>query len=55
MTSLYNRYRPTKLEDVIGQDAVVKSLQAHVKKNNVPEVILFAGGSAAAPFIYTLF
>ena len=45
MTSLYNRYRPTKLEDVIGQDAVVKSLQAHVKKNNVPEVILFAGGS----------
>jgi len=38
------KYRPKKLEDVIGQDDVVRSLKAFVKARNMPN-LLFAGPS----------
>ncbi len=36
------KYRPLKLEDVAGQEGVVKTLRAFVKANNMPN-LLFAG------------
>ena len=36
------KYRPRKLEDVVGQDGIIERLQAYVKTRNVPHLI-FAG------------
>ncbi len=36
------KYRPSKLDDVIGQEHVVKSLKAYVKSGSIPHM-LFAG------------
>lgn len=41
---LYKKYRPQKLEDVVGQDAVVKQLRGKLKKG-LPQAVLFAGPS----------
>lgn len=41
---LYKKYRPNVWEDVIGQDAVVKSLKNAVAKNKVPVSYVFIGG-----------
>ena len=44
MTALYNKYRPNKLEDVVGQSQVVKSL-SKVVTNNRAHSFLFTGPS----------
>jgi len=36
------KYRPSKLDEVVGQEHVVKSLKAYVKSGNIPHM-LFAG------------
>jgi replication factor C small subunit len=36
------KYRPKKLEDVVGQDEIIERLKAYVKTENVPH-LLFAG------------
>ena len=36
------KYRPSKLDEVIGQEHIVKSLKAYVKSGNIPH-LLFAG------------
>ena len=38
---LYRRYRPTKLDDVVGQDAAVKTLRGYGR--NIPSALLFHG------------
>jgi len=43
-TALYRKYRPQDFSDVIGQDHVVKVLEASVKSGNIAHSYLFAGG-----------
>jgi len=40
---LYRKYRPTTFADVVGQDAVVKTLEAQVANGTVGHAYLFAG------------
>lgn len=40
---LYRKYRPTKFEDVIGQDHVVKVLEGAIKLGNISHAYLFSG------------
>ncbi len=40
---LYRKYRPAKFKDVIGQDHVVKVLEAEAKSGNISHAYLFAG------------
>lgn len=40
---LYRKYRPKKFEDVIGQDHVVKVLEAQVKSGDIAHAYVFAG------------
>lgn len=40
---LYRKYRPQKFSDVVGQDAVVKTLEAQVKLGTFGHAYLFAG------------
>lgn len=42
---LHVRYRPTKLEDVIGQDSVVRSLKTVLKSKSLAHSYLFTGPS----------
>src|SRR5580704_7815862 len=45
MPDLANQYRPTKFEEVIGQDRVIKALKAYLDRNSeLPPCILFSGG-----------
>lgn len=37
--------RPTKWEDIIGQDTIIKGLKNFLKQKNVPNCIVFAGSS----------
>lgn len=41
--ALYRKYRPTKFKDVIGQDHVVKVLEAEVKSGDISHAYLFSG------------
>lgn len=41
--ALYRKYRPAKFKDVIGQDHVVKVLEAEAKSGNISHAYLFAG------------
>ena len=43
MKSLYRKYRPTKLADVIGQDQVVGPLDSALKNGRVSHAYLFVG------------
>ncbi len=40
---LYRKYRPTKFSEVVGQDHVVKVLEAEVKSGEISHAYLFAG------------
>lgn len=40
---LYRKYRPAKFKDVIGQDHVVKVLEAEAESGNIAHAYLFAG------------
>ncbi|HUU41395.1 MAG TPA: AAA family ATPase [Desulfatiglandales bacterium] len=40
---LYKKYRPKKLENMIGQDSCVKVLQSKLKANKIPHFLLFTG------------
>ena len=42
---LYKKHRPKTLEDVLGQEKVLPSLQRMIKNNSVPHTILFSGPS----------
>ncbi|MFZ2522928.1 MAG: DNA polymerase III subunit gamma/tau [Minisyncoccia bacterium] len=41
--ALYRKYRPGKFKDVIGQEHVVKVLEAEAKSGNISHAYLFAG------------
>jgi DNA polymerase-3 subunit gamma/tau len=43
MEVLYRKYRPQKFADVVGQDSVVKTLEAQVKNGSISHAYLFAG------------
>lgn len=40
---LYKRFRPTKLADIIGQNAAVKQLEGYISGGNIPHVLGFFG------------
>ena len=42
--TLYRKYRPKTFEDVIGQDAVIKTLQNSIEKQTLTHAYLFSGG-----------
>jgi DNA polymerase-3 subunit gamma/tau len=44
---LYQKYRPKRFKDVVGQTNVVKMLLGMVKRNKVPNSILFSGPSGS--------
>ena len=41
--SLYRKYRPQSFNEVLGQDAIVKSLESALKSGNISHAYLFAG------------
>lgn len=41
--ALYRKYRPQKLEDVVGQEVVVKTLTNQIKNNRISHAYLFCG------------
>ena len=41
--ALYRKYRPSKFADVIGQEHVVKVLEAEAKSGEISHAYLFAG------------
>src|SRR5215831_11854807 len=43
MTALYRKYRPQDFDEVVGQDAVVRTLKNAVARNEVRQAYLFAG------------
>lgn len=43
MKALYRKYRPTKLSEVIGEEQVVKNLEASLKKGRISHAYLFTG------------
>jgi DNA polymerase-3 subunit gamma/tau len=43
ISDLYRKYRPTKFEDVVGQDQAVTVLQNKLQTENLPHVVLFSG------------
>ncbi|MBO4535434.1 MAG: DNA polymerase III subunit gamma/tau, partial [Clostridia bacterium] len=42
-TSLYRKYRPKTFDEVIGQDAIVRTLRNMVTLSNVSRAYLFTG------------
>ena len=38
-----SEYRPKNFEEMIGQDAIVKTLSNAIKKDNIPQALLFCG------------
>ena len=43
MTALYRKYRPQGFDEVVGQDAVVRTLQNAIEQEQVRQAYLFAG------------
>jgi DNA polymerase III gamma/tau subunit len=43
MAELVHKYRPKSLDEVVGQDAAVQSLQGHIKNGGLPHAFLFTG------------
>lgn len=43
MKSLYRKYRPLRLEDVVGQEQVVQPLSNSIKQNKISHAYLFTG------------
>jgi len=43
--SLYKKYRPRRLSDLLGQDGAVSSLKMLIEQERVPQVILLSGPS----------
>ena len=43
MASLYRKHRPRTFADVVGQEHVVRTLQAAVEQDRVAHAYLFAG------------
>ena len=42
-TSSASEYRPKNFEEIIGQDAIVKTLNNAIDKENIPQALLFCG------------
>ena len=42
-TSSASEYRPKNFEEMIGQDAIVKTLKNAIEKDNIPQALLFCG------------
>ena len=43
MTALYRKYRPQDFDEVVGQEAVVRTLKNAVERGQVRQAYLFAG------------
>jgi DNA polymerase III subunit gamma/tau len=43
MTALYRKYRPLDFDDVVGQEAVVRTLRNAIERDEVRQAYLFAG------------
>ena len=41
--SLYKKYRPSNLDEIVGNKEIIASLQKLVKKKTIPQTILFTG------------
>lgn len=45
MEELYKKYRPKDLDQIVGQDVAVRTLEAFIEQDSVPHFILFTGPS----------
>ena len=43
MTALYRKYRPQSFDDVVGQEAVIRTLRNAIEQDAVRQAYLFAG------------
>ena len=43
MTALYRKYRPQDFDEVVGQEAVVRTLRNAIESDKVRQAYLFAG------------
>ena len=43
MTALYRKYRPQDFDEVVGQEAVVRTLTNAIKAGDVRQAYIFAG------------
>jgi hypothetical protein len=43
VTALYRKYRPQGFDEVVGQEAVVRTLRNAIEHDEVPQAYLFAG------------
>ena len=41
--ALYRRYRPTRFEDFVGQEAVIKTLRSQIMSGRIAHAYLFCG------------
>ena len=42
---LYKKHRPSRFEDLIGNESIINSLEKMLSAKNLPHVILFSGPS----------
>ena len=42
-TALYRKYRPQKFSDVLGQDHIVKVLEAQIEQDKIAHAYIFSG------------
>lgn len=45
MEELYKKYRPTDLDQIVGQGVAVRKLEVFIKQDSIPHFILFTGPS----------
>ena len=43
MTALYRKYRPLDFDEVVGQDAAVRTLRNAIERDQIRQAYLFAG------------
>src|SRR3990170_4338436 len=49
VTALYRKYRPLDFEEVVGQEAVVRTLRNAIEHDQVRQAYLFAGPRRTSP------